>query len=81
MAADDLTAANRVLDAIDSRWRQRLHHPYSVFGRDDRAPCIRHLAVGNYPTLYRLIPRQVEIVRILHGRRKLGRRTAERRNG
>ncbi|CAN7582600.1 type II toxin-antitoxin system RelE/ParE family toxin [Pararhizobium sp. LjRoot238] len=81
IATDHPTAADRVLDAIESRWRELVHHPYSGLGRNDIAPGIRHLVVGNYLTLYRVIPDQIEIVRILYGRRKTSRYAVEGRNG
>jgi toxin ParE1/3/4 len=39
--------------------------------RDDIAPGIRHLVSGEYLTLYRLTGGAVEIIRVLHGRRKI----------
>jgi toxin ParE1/3/4 len=64
-------AADRLLDAIEARWRQLAHHPYSGAARDDIAPNIRHLVVGQFLTLYRITDAGVEVVRILHGRRKI----------
>lgn len=73
IAAADPNAADRVLDAIEARWRQLTHHPYSGRARDDIAPNIRHLVVSQYLTLYRVFAQCVEIVRVLHGRRKINR--------
>ncbi|MER8722748.1 type II toxin-antitoxin system RelE/ParE family toxin [Mesorhizobium sp. M1027] len=39
--------------------------------REDIAPGIRHLIVGEYLTLYRVVEEAIEIVRVLHGRRKI----------
>ncbi len=72
IAADNPNAADRVLDAIEARWRQLAYHPYSGMTRDDIAPGIRHLVAGQYLTLYRISADGIEIIRILHGHRKTG---------
>jgi toxin ParE1/3/4 len=71
IAADNISAADRVLDAIEARWENLARHPYSGVARDDIAPGIRHLVSGEYLTLYRLSGGAIEIVRVLHGRRKI----------
>ena len=73
IAADNPTAADRVLDAIEARWQQLAHHPYSGMARNDIAPDIRHLVVGQYLTLYRVSDECIEVLRVLHGRRKIDR--------
>ena len=77
IAADSPHAADRVLDAIEARWLQLAHHPYSGMARDDIAPGIRHLVAGQYLTLYRMTGENIEIVRVLHGRRKIERDMVE----
>jgi toxin ParE1/3/4 len=71
IAADNPQSADRVLDAIERRWRQIAQYPYSGIARDDIAPGIRHLIVGQYLTLYRVTGETIEIIRILHGRRNI----------
>lgn len=73
IAADDPIAADRVLDAIEARWQQLAQHPHSGLARDDIAPGIRHLVAGQYLTLYRITNETVEIIRLIHGRRKIDR--------
>lgn len=73
IAADNPTAADRVLDAIEARWQQLAQHPNSGLPRDDIARNIRHLVIGQYLTLYRVTDERIEIVRVLHGRRKIDR--------
>jgi len=70
IAKDNPAAADRILDAIEGRWLQLAIHPVSGLARDDIAPDIRHLVVGNYLTLYHLAGDYIEIVRVLHGLRK-----------
>jgi toxin ParE1/3/4 len=71
IAADNISSADRVLDAIEARWDNLARHPYSGVARDDIAPGIRHLVSGEYLTLYRLSGSAIEIVRVLHGRRRI----------
>jgi toxin ParE1/3/4 len=71
IAVENISAADRVLDAIEARWDNLARHPYSGVARDDIAPGIRHLVSGEYLTLYRLSSGAIEIVRVLHGRRKV----------
>jgi toxin ParE1/3/4 len=73
IAADNPVAADRLLDAIEARWQQLAQHSHSGSARDDIAPGIRHLVAGQYLTLYRILDDGVEIVRVLHGRRKIDR--------
>jgi toxin ParE1/3/4 len=71
IATHNPAAADRILDSIESRWQQLSRHPYSGVARDDIAPGIRHLVAGVYLTLYRVKADRIEIIRVLHGRRKI----------
>jgi len=64
-------AAMRIVDALERRWTLLSLHPFSGAPRDDIAPGIRHLIVGEYLTLYRVGEDAIEIVRVLHGRRSI----------
>jgi len=75
VAANNPIAADRVLDAIERRWRQLARYPYSCVAREDIAEGIRHLVTGQYLTLYRIGADGVEIIRILHGKQKIDRET------
>jgi len=77
IASDNPDAADRILDAIERRWQQLAQHPQSGMAREDIAPGIRHLIVGQYLTLYRLSGDGIEIVRVLHGRRRMEREVIE----
>ncbi|WP_292365011.1 type II toxin-antitoxin system RelE/ParE family toxin [Mesorhizobium sp.] len=50
-----------------------LANPPSPIGapRDDILPGIRHLVVGQYLTFYRIGDDAIEILRVLHGRRRI----------
>lgn len=71
VARDSEAAADRLLDRIEARWQQLATYPHSGAARDDIAPGIRHLIVGEYLILYRVREDAIEIVRVLHGRRKI----------
>ncbi|MET3593744.1 MULTISPECIES: type II toxin-antitoxin system RelE/ParE family toxin [Mesorhizobium] len=60
-----------MLDRIEPRCQQLATYPYSGPPRDDIAPGIRHLIVGEYLTFYRVGGDAIEVVRVLHGRRKI----------
>jgi toxin ParE1/3/4 len=72
IAIDSPSAADRVLDAIQRRWQQLSLYPYSGVARDDIAPGLRCLVVGQFLTLYRVAADGILIIRVLHGRRKIG---------
>ncbi|WP_201410743.1 type II toxin-antitoxin system RelE/ParE family toxin [Mesorhizobium sp. J8] len=71
VARDSEAAADRLLDRIENRWQQLAIYPASGPLRDDIAPGIRHLVVGEYLTFYRVGEDAVEILRVLHGRRNI----------
>ncbi|TPI48330.1 type II toxin-antitoxin system RelE/ParE family toxin [Mesorhizobium sp. B2-9-1] len=71
IASHSPNAAVRFVDDMERRWSLLSLHPFSGAPRDDIAPGIRHLVVGEYLTLYRVGHDAVEIVRVLHGRRKI----------
>ncbi|HEX5416426.1 MAG TPA: type II toxin-antitoxin system RelE/ParE family toxin [Chloroflexota bacterium] len=71
IAADNPTAADRVLDAIDSRCARLGENSKLGRARPDIAPELRYFPVGNYLIFYREIRGGVEIVRVLHGARNL----------
>ena len=77
IAADNPSAADRVLDAIEARWNQLSRHPYAGIAREDIAPGIRVFVVNPYLTLYRVSRSGIEIVRVLHGRRQISRKLVE----
>lgn len=73
IAADSAESADRTLDAIERRWRQLGEFPLSGLARDDIAPGVRCLVVGNYLTLHLVGADVITILRVLHARRKIDR--------
>jgi toxin ParE1/3/4 len=69
---DNPAAADRVVDRLDETCRMLGAHPESGRARDDIAPGFRYFPASPYLVLYRIASDdQVEIVRIVHGRRDL----------
>jgi toxin ParE1/3/4 len=77
IAADSPASADRTLDAIEERWRQLARFPFSGRARDDIASGVRCLVVGSYLTLYSIGDEAITILRVLHGRRKIGGKSVE----
>lgn len=71
IAGESPTAADRLLDRIERRWLQLADHPNSGQSRDDLTACVRQLVVGEYISFYRVEAREVVILRVLHGRRRI----------
>jgi toxin ParE1/3/4 len=71
IAADNSGAADRVLDAIARRWEQLSGHPRLGLARYGIAPGVRHLVTGRYMTLYGVSGQGIEIIRVIHGRRRV----------
>lgn len=71
IAEDKLSAADRLLDKIDAKISLLADQPRLGPARPDIAPELRHFPVGNYLILYREIPGGIEVVRVVHGARRL----------
>lgn len=71
IAEHNPNAAVRLVDTLERRWDLLTLHPFSGASREDIAPGLRHLVVGEYLTLYRVGDDAVEILRVLHGRRNI----------
>ena len=71
IAQHDVAAAERLLDAIDSRCRLLAEQPGLGTLREDLAPRLRFFPAGNYLIFYRSGADGIEIIRVLHGARDL----------
>ncbi|MEA2907080.1 MAG: toxin ParE1/3/4 [Alphaproteobacteria bacterium] len=71
IAPHNLRAADRVLDILDEKSLSLARNPYAGMSRNDIAEGVRHLPVGNYLILYRALQDGIEVVRYVHGRRRL----------
>lgn len=73
IAADNLEAADRLLDDIDETLRLLAGAPGLGRARDDIAPGLRYFPVENYLILYETLPDGITVVRVVHGARHLPR--------
>ena len=71
IARDNPAAADRVLDALDEKSHALARNPQMGMAREDIAAGVRHFPVGNYLILYRDLGDGVEVVRYVHGMRRL----------
>lgn len=71
IAQDKVSAADSLLDRIEEKFFILAEQPRLGPQRPDIAPELRYFPVGNYLILYREISAGVEIVRVVHGARRL----------
>jgi toxin ParE1/3/4 len=71
IAAENVEAADRILDQIGVRLERLTEHPEMGPARPDIAADMRILPAENYLILYRLLDGIVEVVRIVDGRRNI----------
>lgn len=64
-------AADRILDLLETKSLALARNPYLGTARNDIAEGVRHFPVGNYLILYRALGHGVEVVRYVHGGRRL----------
>lgn len=71
IARDNPPAADRLLDTLDEKCQALAHNPQIGMARNDIATGVRYFPVGNYIILYRDLGNGIEVVRYVHGRRRL----------
>jgi len=71
IARDNAAAADRLLDLLDEKSRALARDPQIGMAREDIAAGVRHFPVGRYLILYRDVGDGVEVVRYVHGMRRL----------
>ena len=71
VALDNPAAADRLIDRIVARCGRLADHPNLGPARPEIAPDAPALVVGDYLALYRAKGADVEIVRVVHGARRL----------
>ena len=71
IARDNPGAADRVLERLEEKSALLAQHPHFGTARDDLRAGLRHFPVGNYLILYRTVGEDIEVVRYVHGRRRL----------
>ena len=71
IAADSISAADRLLDRIASIFEMLAENPGAGRQRPELGMSIRSFAVGNYIIFYEALPNGADIVRVLHGARDI----------
>ena len=71
IAADDIAAADRLLDRFESIFSMLARSPMLGRARDELLPGLRSFPVGDYLVFYKLIRGGVAIARVLSGFRSL----------
>jgi toxin ParE1/3/4 len=71
IARENSAAADRLLDLFDEKSRLLAHNPQIGKARDDIGSGVRRFPVGRYLILYHDIGDGVEVVRYVHGMRRL----------
>ena len=71
IAQDNVSAADNLLDRIEEKFFLLADQPRLGPCRPDIAPELRYFPVGSYLILYREIAAGIEIVRVVHGARRL----------
>ena len=71
VALDNPAAADRLIDRLIDRCQNLAAHPHLGTARPEIAPEARMLIVDDYVALYRVNGADVEIIRIVHGARRL----------
>jgi toxin ParE1/3/4 len=73
IAADNLAAADRMVDAVLEGSRRHVRFPGMGQSRDDLRPGLRCFVVSPYVVFYRSVEDTIEVLRILHGARDISR--------
>jgi len=74
IAESNVTAAEKLLDAIEEACCRFADYPHIGRSRDDLLPGIRVFPVEkNYAVFYRILEDEVEIVRVVHAARDFNR--------
>lgn len=71
IAQDNPAAADGVLDELEDKSALLSQQPRLGPARADIAPELRYFPVGSYLILYRIIAGGIEVVRVVHGARRL----------
>jgi toxin ParE1/3/4 len=74
IAADNPDAADAFLRKIDAKLNLYAAHPQMGTNRSRLGRGLRSFPVGNYLVFYRIASDGIELVRVLHGARKLKRK-------
>lgn len=71
VASDNMSAADRLLDTIESGCDRLRDFPHMGPSREDLRSGFRMLVITGYVVLYRALEDRIQIVRVVHGSRDL----------
>jgi len=71
IAADNVTAANKLIDRIGGVFEMLVQSPLAGRERPELQSNLRSFPVGNYIVFYRALPDGVEVVRVMNGRQDI----------
>lgn len=71
VAADNITAADKLIDRIERAFGMLAEQPLAGRARDDLARNLRSFPVASYVIFYVPVPDGVEIVRVMSGRQDI----------
>ena len=71
VARDNLQAADRLLDAVEKKLVMLASHPRTGRACDELGPNLHRFPAGSCVVFYRIQPKHIEIVRVLHGARDI----------
>ncbi len=71
IARENTAAADKFVEDLYDRCLMLQAHPHAGLSRLDIAPDCRQLVFEGYVILYRIHASRIELVRVLHGRRKI----------
>jgi toxin ParE1/3/4 len=67
IAADNMAAADRLLDRVGAGIEMLAHNPFAGRERPELAPSLRSFPIGNYVIFYLPLDNGVDVVRVLSG--------------
>jgi toxin ParE1/3/4 len=71
IAADNLSAADAMIDRIERTFDMLADQPFAGRARSDLAPNLRSFPVGSYIIFYIPKPDGVDVVRVMNGRQDI----------
>lgn len=71
IAVDNVTAADGLIDRLETLLQRLLHFPEMGTARDEIRPGVRSFPCGNYLVLYRSMGYGIAVVRVVWGVRDL----------
>jgi toxin ParE1/3/4 len=71
IARDNLRAAISVIDKLKKRCQNAVDSPSAGRKRDELQPGLRSLTEGDYVIFYRFLGKDIEIAKVVHGKRNI----------